>query len=543
MRTAFRLAPWGTKTIMKKIAIVGTGPTGIYSLQQLLRIGMPLSVQLFEKGEKAGLGMPYSPETSGKSMLANIASIEIPPVVEPYLHWLQAQPARRLESYGLDPQDLDDRQFTPRLLLGEYFRDQLLSLVGTARDGGHDIAIHESTEVLDVVPRSDGLHLQTGKGGHGPFDRVILATGHDFPDEDEATRSYYPSPWSGLIEAHIPAGPVGIMGTSLSSIDAAMAVANQHGRFRRKGDDLHFEIAADTGLHITLMSRSGILPEADFHCPIPYHPLAIMTDAAIAGCMAADKPLDAVFDLARAEIMQADPAFTLRIGLAGLDADSFPAAYFAAREAADPFRWARSNLAEVERNKAAKITIPWRYALLRMHEKVEDIVCELSEADRDRFDAGLKKVFVDNYAAVPPESIRRLLALRDAGVLSVLALGEDYDLTRTASHSTIRTGQDSHRFAVFIDARGQKPLTSKDMPMPTLRAALLQARQDIPEIDEDYGLIGVPGFSGRLSLASIPYLMHDRPFVQGITACADIAASIAAAASTGRRRRRLADVA
>ncbi|SNR48517.1 FAD-NAD(P)-binding protein [Paracoccus sediminis] len=521
----------------KRIAIVGTGPTGIYSFQQLLTKGEPLEVTLFEKGDRAGIGMPYSPETASKSMLANIASIEIPPVVTTYLDWLEDQPVTRLQSYGLDPEDLDDRQFTPRLLLGEYYRDQLLSLVAAAETAGHRIVIRETTEIVDIAPGPGGLRLHIADGQvEGPFDRVILATGHDFPDEDEATRTYFPSPWSGLIEARIPAVSVGIMGTSLSSIDAAMAVANQHGRFRRKGDELRFDHNG-TDLKITLMSRSGILPEADFYCPIPYEPLTVMTDAAVASCVAQAQPLDAIFDLLRAEIMQADPAFALRIGLGGLDADSFAPAYFAAREAADPFRWARSNLHEVEHNKANRITVGWRYALLRMHEKVEDIVPELSDADRERFDAGLKKVFVDNYAAVPSESIRRLLALRDAGILSVLALGDNYDLARNGSQTAIRTGDAAHVFEVFIDARGQKPLSSKDLPFPTLRGALLAAGQDIPEVAGDYSLIGPDDFAGRVFLGSIPYLMHDRPFVQGITACADIAEAIANGVATGRRRR------
>ncbi|MFC3169108.1 FAD/NAD(P)-binding protein [Paracoccus fontiphilus] len=520
----------------KRIAIVGTGPTGIYSLQQLLEIGEPLAVTLFEKGEKAGYGMPYSPDTASKSMLANIASIEIPPVVIPYLDWLEAQPADRVAAYGLDPDDLDERLFTPRLLLGEYFRDQLLLLVKTARNTGHRIDVRESTEVLDIVPGDDGLRVLTATGQDaGPFGRVILATGHDFPDNGDADGSYFPSPWSGLIEARIGAVPVGIMGTSLSSIDAAMAVAVQHGRFRRRGDDLRFD-ADGAGLHITLMSRSGVLPEADFYCPIPYEPLAVMTESAVAACAAKSRPLDALFDLLRAELMQADPAFCLRIGLGGLNADTFAPAYFADRKAADPFRWAKQNLEEVERNKAGRITVPWRYALLRMHERAEDIVAALSEPDRQRFDAGLKKVFVDNYAAVPSESIRRLLALRDAGLLSVLPLGEDYTLTRQDAGTTIEVDGQAHVFDVFIDARGQKPLGAEDLPFPTLREALLRSGHDIPDVAEDYSLIGPPEFRG-VSIGSIPYLMHDRPFVQGITACADIAAAIAKGVATRRRRR------
>ena len=222
----------------------------------------------------------------------------------------------------------------------------------------------------------------------------------------------------------------------------------------------------------------------------------------------------------------------------GLTADSFTDAYFASRETSDPFEWARRNLQEVEYNKAHKITVAWRYALLRMHEEVEDIVPHLPEADRERFDSGLKKVFVDNYAAVPSESIRRLLALRDAGILSLLTLGEDYELDREESVTRItrRDGQ-VDTFEVFIDARGQKALTSEDLPFPSLRRTLLENGQEIPDVSQDYSLIEAGSYTGRLCLAALPYLMHDRPFVQGITACADIAEAIAAGLTTRRRRR------
>lgn len=172
-----------------------------------------------------------------------------------------------------------------------------------------------------------------------------------------------------------------------------------------------------------------------------------------------------------------------------------------------------------------------------MHEQVEEIVPDLSDNDRDRFDKGLKKVFVDNYAAVPSESIRRVLALRDAGILSIMPLGEDYDMTRDGADTVIVHDDRTERFGVFIDARGQKPLSTEDLPFPTLRRALLEADQEIPEVAQDYSLLGAGAYSGRLCLAAIPYLMHDRPFVQGITACADIAEAIARGMATGRRRR------
>jgi uncharacterized NAD(P)/FAD-binding protein YdhS len=65
-------------------------------------------------------------------------------------------------------------------------------------------------------------------------------------------------------------------------------------------------------------------------------------------------------------------------------------------------------------------------------------------------------VFIDNYAAIPPESIRRLLALHQAGILRIVALGEDYELQRESDRTLIVHHQQRCEFDVFIDARGQK---------------------------------------------------------------------------------------
>lgn len=46
----------------ERIAIVGTGPTGIYTLQNLLQGEPQRSIFLYERGRKAGVGMPYSAE-------------------------------------------------------------------------------------------------------------------------------------------------------------------------------------------------------------------------------------------------------------------------------------------------------------------------------------------------------------------------------------------------------------------------------------------------------------------------------------------------
>lgn len=531
---------------MKKVAIIGAGPTGIYTFYSLLKNNEPLSIAVYEQAREAGVGMPYSDEDNSRMMLANIASIEIPPIFSTYIDWLKSQSEGYLARYGVEHSSLHVRQFLPRILLGEYFRDQFLQLVAQAKKQGFDIQVHESCQVTDLEVTPEGVRLWVGESPVSElFELAVIATGHVWPEEDPTARTYFPSPWSGLMEAKIPASKVGIMGTSLSGIDAAMAVVIQHGEFVETDEDrVEFRLdKACEGLNITLMSRSGILPEADFYCPIPYEPLSVVTEQAIENEIARGEEglLDRVFSLMVEEIELADPAWSKRISLNTLNVESFTEAWFADRKAHGPFRWAESNLREVERNKHDRKTVPWRYTILRLHEVVQEIVPHLSDQDSKRFSTGLARVFIDNYAAIPSQSIRRLLALREAGIISILALGQDYKLEISERQTVISTAENVYEFEIFIDARGQKPLKTKDLPFPSLRQQLETTGDDIPEVGNDYTLLEPASVRGRIAFGALPYLMHDKPFVQGLTVSAEMGEAMAKAIlkPAFRARRRL----
>lgn len=383
------------------------GSDGDLYFFSLLHNTEPLGISVYEQATEAGVGMPYSKEENSQIMLANIASIEIPPLFLTYIDWLRSLREEHLARYGVDIASLHIRQFLPRILLGEYFRDQFHELVMRAKKRGFEVDVYESCPVTDLEAASEGVRLWAdGKRVPTVFDLAVIATGHVWPDENTSTRAFFPSPWSGLMEAKIRACHVGIMGTSLSGIDAVMAVVVQHGKFIEKEDE-HLGFHLDEGSHelnIVLMSRSGVLPEADFYCPIPYEPLSVMTQNAVNNEISAGAEglLDRIFALLVKEIERADPLWSQTIKLRTLDADSFSDAWFSNRKKHDPFSWAQSNLREVEGNKRDRHTVPWRYAVLRLHEAVQEIIPYLDDQDSKRFDAGLARVFIDNYAAIPP---------------------------------------------------------------------------------------------------------------------------------------------
>lgn len=541
-----------------RVAIIGSGPTGIYTLKGLVAGSVPLDITIFESEAEPGRGTPYHPDINDRAMLSNIASIELPEIAETLVGWLRRQAPEVLARLGIERAAIDEREFYPRVVLGEYLEAQFCALVEAGRASGHAIEIRAGHRVTDIELLRDDIRLlaRRADGGavEGRFDHVVMATGHDWPEKTETRPGYFVSPWPAPVLKTIPPCRVGILGTSLSGIDALVSVATAHGAFLLDGSgDLQYQPAPGAeGLHVTMMSRKGLLPEADFYCEIPYRPLEICTEAAVDALIRSRKGdlLDALFSLFRDQLMLSDPDYAAAIGLSLLDVESFAPAYFRARLAADPFVWAATNLAEAEADKLRRHTVEWRYAILRMHEVIARAIPHLDARDLERFHRHFKTVFIDDYATVPHDSIRRLLALRRAGKLDIVALGGESDI----DHASVARGAvvafDGGRleFDAFIDATGQDSLSARDIPFSTLAAqgvlrkaatraeALLgpDGEADIVrtggvDLDDCFRPVFSDNLSRNLYCGSISFLLHKLPFVQGITSARDIGGVIAGA--------------
>jgi uncharacterized NAD(P)/FAD-binding protein YdhS len=530
------------------VALVGAGPTAIYSVQALLaRAVKPSAITVFERQRRAGQGTPYSANWSDPIMLANIASIEIPPLPQRLVDWLRGEPDARLAAFGIARDDIDERAFYSRLALGEYLSAQFAELVRRARSMGVKIDVRTQSTVSDVCITGEKIKLTVIDSrklqSHSVFDYVILATGHQWPADPEIRPGYFTSPWPASALARICNCAVGIRGTALSAIDASVALANHHGEFvQAEGNELQYRAKPGTeNFSITMFSRKGILPEADFYHSIPYEPLVICNAEAIEQLITGCEPeglLDAAFELFRQELTLADAEYAAALGLEAQTLEEFCNAYFEKRAQADPFAWARQNLDEAVRNADQNLTVRWRYAILRMHEVFGLLASHLSDLDFTRFSETLKTVFVDNYATVPHDSIRRLLALRAAGKLSVNKLedGMRVDTWTSNGGATLFVGKDRAHFPVFIEATGQQVSSAKDFPFPSLRRqGVIQdvetdgesgAKRGIA-IDGAYHPISAFESSHRLFCLSLPFLLGQHPFAQGITSSAEMAVVVA----------------
>jgi len=534
--------------MMPRIAFVGAGPTAIYTLQALVNYAtVPFAVTVFEEQPIAGRGTPYRPGWNDPAMLSNIASIEIPPLEETLIGWLERQPSARLAELGVNATDIDERAFYPRLTLGAFFKDQFDALVARARARGNAVEIRTRCRVTDAVSEKTSITLsfrhQRSAATKEAFDHLVIATGHQWPEHPEVRPRYFLSPWPASALANIPPCSVGIRGSSLTAIDAVVALATDHGHFVERGDRLLYRPAPNTSeFRITMMSRKGLLPEADFYHPVPYKPLAFCTSDAIERLIAgpADDLLDQAFSLFKQELAAADPAYAEERSLTQLTLETFCDSYFAVRRNTDPFGWAEENLHEAEQNLLRKHTVAWRYAILRMHEVIALVVPHLGDEDFERFSRYFKPVFVDDYATIPHESIKRLLALHDAGKLEIKALGESYrvDSHRAEGGAVVQIGSESLHFPAFIEATGQRPLAAKEFPFPSLLTQGIvrdEASADPSKpargivVDDRFHPVADGVATDLLFCLSLPFILGRHPFIQGITSSHEMGAVVGAA--------------
>ena len=519
----------------ERIAIIGAGATGTYMLEALTRVPSVREIVVFEDSRVAGPGLAYAETLNDPHALSNIAGIEIPPLVEGLNEWAVRQPQAKLEAWGIVQSAGDQRAFFPRVVLGVWLADQF-NLV--AERTPVPVSVNLRADVVDVVAMPDGCRIDW-RGDDGAivqveFDRVIIATGYGPTEKGKEKAAQRTGKAAADAAQDHSSTHIGILGSSLSGIDAVIATALARGDFVQRDGILSYLPKATW--RATMLSRNGLLPEADFWFPHPLPDLEGFTPAtAAAGLRGENGDLDRLFVLFADALQRHDPKWAKAIGLADATADDFADRSFAARVTNGPWAHARQNLADVREWQANHLTTAWRTAILKAHEVFATVIPQLSPEDLVRFHVGLKRVFTDNYAAVPHLSIERILALHDAGVLDVVALGKVYDILPQSDRSwVVRSPAVCISVDDLIDARGPQAAALDHFPFPTLRLQLC-AHAIGEGLDWNGGLnpavdhtVGEDDLSlSRVHLCALPFLLRNRPFVQGLVECAQMARAVA----------------
>ncbi|RVQ66580.1 hypothetical protein EKN06_11230 [Croceicoccus ponticola] len=517
---------------MKSVAIIGSGPIGIYALQHLIATNEPLAVTVFEASDKPGVGMPYDPALNADYMLCNAFSREIPGPVESLLEWLKTRPARELSEWELSSHDLSARAFYPRVLIGEYLAAQFAGLLEKAKVDGRSVSVRTGTYVTDILPGHEGMatlrFVADGTEREERFDAVVIASGHTWPKQPTIGDVELLSPWPYTNLLDIEHDAIGILGSSLSAIDVIVALGHAHGSFDESGDTVTWTPSQpDRKLAITMVSRHGIMPEGDFYYAFPYEPLRHISDEAVDREIerGTDTLLRRVFDLLCAELDAADPGYLAQFPPSARTLEGFAEAYFSKRQQVGGLDAVKRDLVEARASLRRKETIPHRYALLRGHETFDRILRLLSPEDYRLFLDHLMPVFADCYAAVPHLSLARIVAMYDAGVLDLLAT-EDGAEFGYDSEGRIRIGTEEGkaRFDVLIDARGQSPAPLDSIPFPGLLAAIADVDA---EIEAPFALDLAREDGPQIYCLALPQLLQRHPFCQGLVECNEFAQIVA----------------
>ncbi|GGB76973.1 FAD/NAD(P)-binding protein [Dyadobacter sediminis] len=247
---------------LNHITIIGGGACGISAFIELFlqfRIAglhQQVSITIIEENQEVGKGLAFGTKQPGHILntQADLMGIHY---TEPqhFSEWL-IENAESVEDEVVDNQGRNEA-FTTRRLYGDYLKAQFDHYFELAQKEGMQVEIIHAS-ALEVEKTRDGftVHL-SGEKTHSCH-YLILAPGtpvaNNYPDL-ENKKNYFPSPWpSSLIIENVPkTANVGVLGSSLSAIDALMTLADNGHEGK-----------------ITFYSLDGLLPRVQPENPEPY---------------------------------------------------------------------------------------------------------------------------------------------------------------------------------------------------------------------------------------------------------------------------------
>ena len=545
-----------------QVAIIGGGPSAMFMYKRLVEAGIDLlEIHIYEKTDHLGAGMPYSSTGANNEHVTNVSDNEIPPLVTSIADWVQTLPAAELKAYNIDPGEF---KVLPRLLFGQYLNAQFKLLMDIAKKKGIKTRLYLSTPVRDVSdkPEENKTTIETAESEHD-YDYVMICTGHSWPKNYEGIiPGYYDSPYPPAKLRLKINHPVALRGSSLTAIDAIRTLARQNGNF--EWDDkgvLIYKPLAEDGFKLVMHSRNGLLPAIRFHLEDSHLSKdALLSEQQIAQHIAENNgflSLDFIFEKDFKEIFrEKDPEFYSRIK--DMNLETFVDAMIDLRERVEPFKLFKAEYAEAEKSIKRKQSVYWKEMLAILSFAMNYPAKHLSAEDMQRLQKVLMPLISIVIAFVPQNSARELIALHNAGILEIVAVGHDSFVEPKAKggviyHYTDDNNQAQHvHYKTFIDCIGQPHLHFQQFPFtklieqkvisparlkfksPEAGKLAMQEHKQVEQTDADNFYLRVPGITindnfqlldnysvahPRIFMMAVPYIGGYNPDYSGLDFC------------------------
>ena len=461
-----------------RIAIIGGGPTGLLMFKRITEMAhSDIIVDIFERKEQLGAGMPYSREGALEEHVTNVSGNEIPEMVASVGEWIGTQHALIVERFAINVDNFNQYKVLPRLLFGKYLSDQFDDLLAMAEQNGMQVNVHYGQEVVDIeddlVDRQ--IKVSTYERDHR-YDLAIICTGHLWPKKLEGKyKDCFDSPYPPKKIAKRTNHPVALRGSSLTAIDAIRTLARQNGKFITDGfGKVQYQLDQESvNFRIIMHSRNGLLPAVRFHLEDSHlSKESIISASEIAQVREENDgflPLDYVYQRNFMEGIKARHPIFYEL-MKDLSMERFVEMMMYQRERSSPFELLEQELEQADRSIADREPIHWKEMLAVLSFAMNYPAKYFSAEDMERLKKTLMPLISVIIAFAPQSSVRELLALYRSGVLRIVSVGEDSHIEPLREggikyHFKNTQGQEEHhQYDTFIDCVGQPHLKFEDLP-------------------------------------------------------------------------------
>lgn len=467
----------------KRVAIIGGGPSALFLYKKLIASGRnDFEVDIFEKKSQLGAGMPYSDQGANTEHVTNVSDNEIPPIVTSIEEWVRTAPPKILERFNITDENFNQYKVLPRLLFGQYLSAQFDLLLDLGKKAGITTRVHYQTTVTDIYdqPEEDKVDITLNAQQILAFDKVIICTGHHWPKKFEGSiPGYFDSPYPPSKLVLQLNHPVAIKGSSLTAIDAIRTLARQNGAFSYDANGkLSYTLTKSSpDFKMVMHSRSGMLPAVRFHLENSH----LINDAILTADEIREHrngnsgflSLDFVFQKNFKDCFrEKEPEFYERIK--HMNIEQFVAEMMELRERLDPFQLFKAEYLEAEKSIRRHESVYWKEMLAVLSFAMNYPAKYLSAEDMQRLQKVLMPLISIVIAFVPQKSCIELLALHDAGILDIVAVGADSEVKPSREGGVVYHFRDadghqqSDYYKTFVDCVGQPHLSFEAFPFKGL---------------------------------------------------------------------------